>query len=150
MGILRSVYDNVLPVIAVDARLASGNSSTSAVIDTKGHNDAMIVVKATGCAGSPTTSSVAATITESDSATGTFTAANDVSGAAITATAVNTGGDAQASARVASLNGNRKRYIKVVLTPTITGGTNPAFTATAVVLLDRSYQTPVTATVSNT
>lgn len=149
MGIIRSIYDGVLVNIAVDARLAT-IASTSAVIDTKGHNTAMVTVKGTGCAGSPTSSQVQVTVTESDTATGTFTSALDNSGSAIAATAVNTGGDAQASARIESLNGTRKRYIKVVLTPTIVGGTNPAFTATAVVILDRSYQAPQVTTTSNT
>lgn len=150
MSQIRSVYDNILPIIAVDARLAGTTASTSVVIDTKGHNSAMLVVKATGSAGTPTASSVAATITESDTSTGTFTSATDVGGTAITATATNTGGDAQTSARIEGLNLNRKRYIKVVLTPSFTGGTNPAFTATAVILLDRSYLAPVTTTASNT
>lgn len=147
---MRSIYDGVLPIIAVDARLAGTTGSTSSVIDTKGHNTAMVVVKATGSAGTPTSSQVVATITESDTPTGTFTSALDNSGAAIAATAVNTGGDAQASARIESLNGTRKRYIKVVLTPTFVAGTNPAFTATAVIILDRAYQLPETSTVSNT
>ena len=146
---MRSIYDNVIPQIAVNARLATA-TSTSAVIDTKGHNSAMITVKATGCAGSPTASQVVATITESDTEAGTYTTATDVGGTTLAATAVNTSGDAQASARIEGLNQNRKRFIKVVLTPTITGGTNPAFTATAVVLLDRSYQEPVTTATSNT
>lgn len=147
---MRSVYDNILPVIAVDARLAGSTASTSVVIDTRGHNSAMLVVKATGSAGAPTSSQVVASITECDTSSGTFTAASDVGGTAIAATAVNTSGDAQAAARIEGLNLQRKRFIKVVLTPTFVGGTNPAFTATAVLLLDRSTQLPVTTTTSNT
>lgn len=145
---IRSIYDNIVTNILLDVNLST-TATTSAVVDTKGHNTAMISIRASAAAGSPSASSVAATLQESSDLV-TWNTANDVGGTAITATATNTSAIAQASARVESLNGNRKRYLRLVLTPTITGGTNPVFTTSALIVLDRSYQAPTNTTVSNT
>ena len=153
---MRSIYDAVAYVAALFTGAAVANLSgttavTSAAIDTKGYNTAMLVGHADTAANSPSTATVAYTITESDASGSGFVAANDNTGVALGFTLTNTAAVADGSCRIEGLGDlNRKRYLKVVMTPAFTGGSSPTTNAIAYILLGRAYSEPVNTGVSNT
>ena len=136
-------YDDVLlqpsTVSSVAIQSLTGSSAvngdsidTGLVFDA---DSAMIHVRTEIASGSPTAASVAWALQES-SDNSTWTAANDNTGTAIGAT-LNTKTVANESyVRVEGImlnngaasgaQGGRKRYLRIVLTPTYTGGTSPA------------------------
>jgi hypothetical protein len=54
------------------------------------------------------------------------------------------------AARVEGLNLNRKRYLRVVVTPTFTSGTSPACITYGELIFGNAQQLPVTTATSNT
>jgi hypothetical protein len=131
-------YDDVLvapsTVSSVAINSLTGSSAVNGdSIDTAVTFDAdsiMVHVRTEIASGSPSAASVAWALQES-SDNSTFTAALDNTGTAIGAT-LNTKTVAQDSyARVEGVMLNRKRYLRIVLTPTYTSGTSPATLAYA-------------------
>ena len=153
---MRSVYDAIAYVVALFssaavAALSGTTAQTSAYIDTKGYNSAMLVGHADAATGSPSAATAAFTLTESDASGSGFAAANDNTGTQIGFTLTNTSAAADGAARIEGLGDlNRKRYLKVVITPAFTGGTSPATNAIAYILLGRAYELPANTAVSNT
>jgi len=123
------VQDAVRPV-AVDA------AATPIVIDTLGFDSAMFVIQNGAATGSPTGQSTVAKVQECDTSNGDFA---DVSGASVTITASNK----SAEIPVEGLTTGRKRYLKLLVTPTLTAGTTPAVLVAATCLLGRAFKTPV-------
>lgn len=126
-------YDDVLHQSVTASSVAIQSlTGSSAVnqdsIDTAQSFDAdsiMVHVRTEIASGSPSAASVAWALQES-SDNSTFTAANDNTGTAIGGT-INTKTVAQdVYARVEGIMVNRKRYLRLVLTPTYTSGTSPA------------------------
>ena len=125
----------------------------------------MVKVRAEIASGTPTTATVAWALQESkdNGVADAFAAANDNTGTAIGGT-LNVKTLAQvALARVEGINlynvsataapyGGRKRYLRIVLTPTFTGGSSPAILATAEFIGTpaNGQQRPVRTAVSNT
>jgi hypothetical protein len=126
-------YDDVLHQSVTASSVAiqsiSGSSAvnqdsvdTAQVFDA---DSAMVHVRTEIASGSPTAASIAWKLQES-SDNSTWADATDNTGTVIGAT-LNTKTTAQDSyARVEGVMLNRKRYLRLVLTPTYTGGTSPA------------------------
>ena len=135
---MRSISDNVLAVKAVDP-IAASAVQTSAAIDTMGYNTAMVVVQNGAATGSPSSYTVDAKIQECDTSGGSYT---DITGA----TATQIVADAKlGTIRLEGLGTSaRKRYIKVLVTPALSGGSSPKAIIGATVLLGRANQLPVT------
>ncbi len=116
---LKDVFDLVGVDLGV-APIAQGASEVlSGAIDTLGMlGDAMVEVKTGAATGTPTSYSVACKVTECDTSGGSYA---DITGA--TATLAADGKHAQI--RVSGLGTDRKRYIKISMTPSFTGGTSP-------------------------
>ncbi|HLH93539.1 MAG TPA: hypothetical protein VKW08_00330 [Xanthobacteraceae bacterium] len=126
-------YDDVLhqSVTASSIAVQSINGSSAVnqdSIDTAQVFDAdsiMVHVRTEIASGSPTAASIAVALQES-SDNSTWTGANDNTGTAIGAT-INTKTVAQDTyLRIEGVMVNRKRYLRLVYTPTYTGGTSPA------------------------
>jgi hypothetical protein len=132
-------YDNVLVQPSASSSVAilslTGSSAVNGdsidTLNTFPADTAMVHVRTEIASGTPTTSTVAWALQESaDGSTG-WAAANDNTGTAIGGT-INVKTVANdAYARVEGLKLNRKRYLRIVLTPTYTGGSSPATLAYA-------------------
>lgn len=85
----------------------------------------MVHVRTEISGGSPTTATTAWALQES-SDNSTFTAANDNTGTAIGGTINTKTVAADVYARVEGVMVNRKRYLRLVLTPAFSGGTSPS------------------------
>ena len=132
---MRSVYDGVLAKQAVRPVAASA-AATAIAIDTLGYNSAMFVVENGAATGTPTSYTVDAKVQECDTSGGTYA---DVTGATITQI---TADNKTASIRVEGLGTSRKRYLKLIITPAMTGGTSPAALVSGIALLGRGYVKP--------
>jgi hypothetical protein len=133
----KSLFENVKVVMAV-APIAASAAQISAAIDTKGYHSGMVVVNNGAATGTPDSYIYDAKVQECATSGGSYT---DITDAAIVQGTAN-GKSAQIN--LASLNdGTRLRYIKVVVTPAMTGGTSPKALISATVLLGRSEAKPV-------
>lgn len=131
-------YDDTLvassTVSSVAIQSLTGSSAVNGdSIDTAVTFDAdsiMVHIRTEIASGAPTTATVAWALQEA-SDNSTFTAALDNSGTAIGSTITTKTVAADVYARVEGVMVNRKRYLRIVLTPTYTGGTSPATLAFA-------------------
>lgn len=133
---MRSVYDAVKSVRAVDP-IAASSVQTSAAIDTLGYNSAVVVVTNGAATGTPSSYTVDAKVQHATTSGGSY---SDVTGASITQ--ITTDG-AQKTIRIEGLGQNVNRYIKVLITPALTGGTSPKALISGTVHLGRAYREPV-------
>ncbi len=153
---MRSVYDAVSQITALFTgvgiqSLTGSTVVTSAAIDTKGFNSALIRVIAELTTSNPSVATVALTVTESATSGGSYAPANDNTGTAIGFTLDVHAARADNSCRLEGLNGeNRKRFLKVVLTPAFTGGSSPAISCVAEVILAHAFNLPANTATSNT
>jgi hypothetical protein len=126
-------YDDVLvassAVSLVAIQSLTGSSAVNGdSIDTAVTFDAdsiMVRIRTEIASGTPTTATVAWALQES-SDNSTFTAALDNTGTAIGSTITTKTVAADVYARVEGIMVNRKRYLRIVLTPAYTGGSSPA------------------------
>jgi len=133
---MRSLRDSVLSSRALDPVSAS-SAQTGIVIDTFGFNTAMFTVQNGAATGSPSSYTVDAKIQECDTSGGSYV---DVSGATITQI---TADSKAATVAVEGLGTSCKRYLKIVVTPALTGGSTPKALVAASVQLGRAFQNPV-------
>jgi hypothetical protein len=147
-----SAYDDVHQVSSIIPQSVTGSSAVDGVaVDTLGYDNAKIHVYAAEASGSPSAASLAVTLQESATSGGTYANALDNTGTVIGFTLSGLQAAAGVSAaRVEGLNLNRKRFLRVVVTPTFTGGTSPAILAYGEIVFGNSLQDPVTTTPSNT
>jgi hypothetical protein len=148
-----SAYDDIHQVSSIVPQSVSGASAVDGVsVDTEGYDNAKLHVYAAEASGSPAAASLAVTLQESPDGTDTWTNALDNTGTVIGFTL--SGLQAAAgvnAARIEGLNLNRKRYLRIVVTPTFTGGTSPAVLVYGEIVFGGGVQQlPVTTTVSNT
>lgn len=125
------VFDNIL----VNASLVPATRTADANgtgIDTKGYNDAMMVVAVGDIDLASTDETYVVNLEESDD-NSTFAA---VSGYSITITADNQ----VKELRIPNLNTTRKRYLRAVLD---VGGTTPSIPGTALIILGEPFAGPV-------
>ena len=166
-----NIYDNILvqpsTVSSVAVQSLTGSSAVNGdSLDTAQSfiaESIMIHVRAEIASGSPTTSTVAWALQESNDngSTDAWAAALDNSGTAIGATLNVKTVAVDSYARVEGINlyagtaaphGGRKRYLRIVLTPAFSGGSSPAIACVAEYIGDpgSGQPLPVRTTVSNT
>lgn len=133
---MRSLRDSVLSTRALDPVSAS-TAQTGIAIDTLGFNTAMVTVQNGAATGTPSSYTVDAKVQESDTSGGSYT---DVTGATITQI---TADSKSATIAVEGLGTSRKRFLKVVVTPALTGGSTPKALIAATVQLGRAFVNPV-------
>jgi hypothetical protein len=133
---MRSVYDAILNKIALDP-VAASSVQTGGAIDTKGYNSCVFVIQNGVATGTPTSYTVDAKLQESDASGSGFA---DVTGYTITQI---TADSKIATLRVEGLGTSRKRYLKVLVTPAMTGGSSPKALIGSVCCLGRAYKLPV-------
>lgn len=134
---MRSVFDKVKHVVAV-APIAASSVQTSAAIDTKGYGVAMVTIENGAATGTPSSYTVDAKVQHCATSGGSYT---DVSGAAITQI---TADGKYAQIRLEGLGIAVNRYIKVLVTPAMTGGSSPKALVAANVLFGQAVREPVT------
>jgi hypothetical protein len=148
-----NAYDDVHNVSSIIPQSVSGSSAVDGVsVDTSGYDNAKLHCYAAQATGSPSAASLAVTLQESLDGSTNWTNALDDTGVVIgfTLSGLAAAGAVNA-ARVEGLNLNRKRYLRVVVTPTFTGGSSPAVLAYAELIFGGgAQQLPVTTAVSNT
>jgi Flp pilus assembly protein TadG len=132
---MRSLFASVLDKVSVYPQAASAEVDGSAV-DTQGYNTAMAIITNGAATGSPTSYTVDAKVQTCDTTNGTWA---DVTGAAITQI---TADNKSAQIRVDNVT-SLKKYLRVMVTPAMTGGTTPKALISARILLGRGYQEPV-------
>lgn len=133
---MRSVYDGVKSQVAVRP-IAASAAQTSAAIDTFGYNSAMFVIENAAATGSPSSYTVDAKVQECATSGGSYA---DVSGATITQI---TADNKSAQIRVEGLGTSRLRYLKLVITPAMTGGSSPKALISGHALLGRAFKKSV-------
>ena len=134
---MRSVFDQVKHVAAV-APIAASAVQTSAAIDTKGYGVGMVIVQNGAATGTPSSYTVDAKVQHCATSGGSYT---DVSGAAITQI---TADGKYAQIRLEGLGISVNRFIKVLVTPAMTGGSSPKALISADVLFGQAHRQPVT------
>jgi hypothetical protein len=145
-----SAYDDIHQVSSIIPQSLTGSSAVDGVsVDTEGYDNAKLHVYAAEASGSPSAASVVVTLQESAD-NSTWTNALDNTGTVIGFTLSGLQAAAAVSAaRIEGLNLNRKRYLRVVVTPSFTGGTSPAVLAYGEIVFGGAQQLPVTTTTSN-
>lgn len=128
---MNKIFDNIKAVASLVSAVRTADANGTGV-DTKGYNDAMLVVQAGDIDLANADETYVIELEESDD-NSTW---SDVSGVSVTITADNQTG----VARVRELNVTRKRYLRAVLN---VGGTTPSFPGSAVFLLGEAYAGPV-------
>ena len=151
---MRSVYDAIqftalLISSAAVLSVQNGTDSTSAAVDTKGYNSAVLVGHGDAAA-TNTTFTASFNLLECATSGGSYTAANDNSGAQIGFTLNLHTVAADGLARIEGLGQNRKRYLKVEITAASTGGSTPTANVFGYIAFGRAYELPANTAVSNT
>jgi hypothetical protein len=148
-----SAYDDIRNASSVAPQSISGSSAVNgSSVDTQGYDNAKIHFYAAAASGSPSAASVAVTLQESADGSTNWANALDNTGTVIgfTLSALQSAA-AFGAARVEGLGLNRKRYLRVVATPSFTGGTSPATVSYGeLVFGGGAQQLPVTSATSNT
>lgn len=153
---MRSVYDNIEAKTSIEPTSRKSTNATvqyGNIIDTKGYNSGMIVLRRTcpGAAGVAYTAVTTASLEEGDESDGSdMAAALDNTDTQIAASVSTTSVATTGKARIEGLGINRKRYLRIKESSTFTGSTAPAITVHAEILLGRAYNNPVETTSSNT
>ena len=146
-----NAYDDIHQVSSVIPQSVTG-AVNGASVDTAGYDNAKLHVYAAEASGSPSAASLAVTLQESLDGSTNWANALDNTGTVIgfTLSGLNAAAGVNA-ARIEGLNLNRKRYLRIVVTPTFTGGSSPAILAYGeIVFGGGAQQLPVTSAVSNT
>ena len=134
MGVGHGVGGRVKPVVAV-APIAADSAQTSAAIDRLGYYSAVLYVPNGAATGTPSSYTVNAKITQCDTSNGQF---DDVAGLTIS--------QLDANGEIGELDIDLrplKRYIKVVVTPALSGGSSPKALIGAVLVLGDAQREPV-------
>lgn len=132
----RKLLEQVKLVPAFNPVTETATAIKGTAIDRTGFLSAIVTVGVGAVSGTPDSFSVASKLQESDTTTdGDFT---DVTGATLTSlTAINTN-----TYKGFDLVG-LKKYVRIVVTPTLTGGTNPKIYLTGAVALGDANIEPV-------
>jgi hypothetical protein len=146
-----NAYDDIHQVSSVIPQSVTG-AVNGVSVDTQGYDNAKLHVYSAEASGSPSAASLVVTLQESLDGSTSWANALDNTGTVIGFTL--TGLQAAAgvnAARIEGLNLNRKRYLRIVVTPSFTGGTSPAVLAYGeIVFGGGAQQLPVTSAASNT
>ena len=148
---MKSIYDAVGIGTSLVPQAITGSSAVDGAnaVDTKGYNTALVHVYAAQVTSAGSAASLAVTLQESADGSTNWANALDNTGTVIGFTLNVQSADAYNSARIEGLGLNRKRYLRVVITPTYVGG-SPSSIAYGAILLGRAFTNPVRTAVSNT
>jgi len=148
---MRSIYDNVSLAQSLIPQSVTGASAVNGTaVDTKGFNTAMLSAYAGLTSSNPSVANMVYKLQESDTSGGTYTDALDNTGTVIGGTIAVNAAAGSLVRRIEGLGLNRKRFLRVVITPAFTGGTSPAVLLDGQIVLGRAYQLPTNTGVSNT
>lgn len=148
---MRSIYDNVAITQSLAPQSVAGSSAVNGLaVDTKGFVTAMLSAYAGVTSSNPSVATMTYKIQESATSGGTYTDALDNTGTVIGGVATVNAAAASVVARIEGLGLNRKRFLRIVVTPAFTGGTSPASLLDGQIILGRAFQLPTTTAVSNT
>jgi hypothetical protein len=136
---------SVVPTSFTGSTPATGNK-----VDTIGGDNAAVYASGATASGSPATATLAVKVQESADGSTAWTDALDNTGTAIGFTLNCQAAAADNVARIEGLNLNRKRYLRVVITPAFTGGSAPAILGFGQIILGNETPLPVNTNVSNT
>ena len=146
-----NAYDDVHNVSSIVPQSVSGSSAVDGVsVDTQGYENAKLHVYAAEATGSPSAASLAVTLQESLDGSTNWSNALDNTNTVIGFTLNAESAGAVNAARIEGLNLNRKRYLRIVVTPTFTGGSSPAILAYGELIFGGAQELPVTTVASNT
>ncbi|MFA5080297.1 MAG: DUF1521 domain-containing protein [Candidatus Paceibacterota bacterium] len=133
---MKNVFLAILSKISI--RPVNASSVVEGVaIDTIGFNSAMVTIENGAVTGSPSSYTVDGKVQESDNGS---TGWVDVTGATITQIVAD---NKSAQIPIEGLGLNRKRFLRAVVTPAITGGSTPKALVSATILLGDAIQEPV-------
>jgi len=147
-----SAYDDIRNVSSIIPQSVSGSSAVDGVsVDTSGYDNAKVHVYSAQASGSPSAASLVVTLQESVDNVN-WTNALDNTGVVIGFTLSGLQAAAGVNqARVEGLNLNRHRYLRVVVTPSFTGGSSPAVLVYGELIFGGgAQQLPITTTPSDT
>lgn len=134
MGVGHGVGPRIKPVVAV-APIAADSAQTSAAIDRHGYYSATLFVPNGAATGTPSSYTVNAKVQECDTSDGEFADVAGLTTPEIDANAEN--GELDIDLR------SRKRYLKVVVTPALSGGSSPKALISAILVLGDPNREPV-------
>ncbi len=150
----KNVFDDVKILSGCSLDPQSNNTSGVAVngnkVDTQGGDNAALYVRGAAATGSPATFTLACKLQESADGSTNWSDALDNTGTAIGFTLDVHAAAAENVARIEGLNLNRKRYLRAVVTPTITGGSSPATVFVASIIIGNASPLAVDTNTSNT
>ena len=132
----RTVFDNIKSQVAVRP-IAASAVQTSAAIDTKGYGNLMVSVENGAATGTPSSYTVNAKIQHATASGGSYADITDANIVEITAD------DKSAQIQLLGLGTTIRRYLKILVTPAMTGGSSPKALISAVVLLGQAHNKPV-------
>ena len=146
-----NAYDDVKVITSVKPQSITGSSAVNgASVDTLGSDNAKIHAYAVTTTSNPSVATLAVKLQESAD-NSTWTDALDNTSTVIGFTLDVHAADGFNAARIEGLGLNRKRYLRVVATPSFTGGTSPAIVANAeIVFGGGTNPLPVNTNTSNT
>lgn len=146
-----NAYDDVHNVSSIVPQSVSGSSPVDGVsVDTQGYENAKLHVYAAEATGSPSAATLAVTLQESLDGSTNWSNALDNTNTVIGFTLNCESAGAVNAARIEGLNLNRKRYLRIVVTPAFTGGSSPAILAYGELIFGGAQELPVTTAASNT
>jgi len=150
----KNVYDDVKVLGGCSIDPQSDSTTATPVngnhVDTIGGDNAALYARAAAASGSPTGFTVAFKVQESADGSTSWTDALDNTGVAIGFTVDCHAAAAENIARIEGLGLNRKRYLRAVATPTITGGSSPATVFVANIIIGNPSPLATDTTASNT
>ena len=151
---MKSLYDNIYCANSIEPQADStdGAAFNGIAVDTKGFNTAVLRFRTSQSSSTPTVASIAVKLQESADGVNSWTDALDNTGTVIGGTAdAKNFAASEVLARIEGLgNLNRKRYLRIVATPTLTGGSSPTVIFFGEVLLAVAFKNPTNPAVSNT
>lgn len=140
---MRSVYDAIKVVVAVDPSSVAGTGSPSAAfvneVDTLGYNSALFEIAVGTVTGTTVSFTVDVEIWESGTTSGTFVL---VSGATAQITGTATTASKHAQIRVEGLGTSRLRFLKAQVN-SVTSPTDKVLPVAVIALLGRGFREPV-------
>ena len=137
--------NSVVPTSFSGSTPANGNR-----VDTLGADNGAVYATGAAASGTPTTGTLTVTVQESADGSTSWTNALDNTGTVIGFTLDCHAAAADNLARIEGLNLNRKRYLRVVITPAFTGGSSPAILGFGQIILGNESPLPTDTNSSNT
>ena len=134
----KTVFDNILSKVSVRPQNIGAATVNGIAVDTKGFANLMAVAEVGAAEGSPSAQTFNAKLQEADTSGGSYT---DITGAAITEI---TADDKSAQIQLLGLGtGTLKRFVRIVVVTTLTGGSTPKIEVAGIILLGQAHNKAV-------